>query len=150
MAITQAFCNNFKHMLLLGEHNFKSAQDTIRLALYDSTATLGATTTAYTATNEEGGTGYTAKGNDLGDPTSSGSGTQSVAYLDFADTTWSTSTITCRGALMFNDDTSTPGDNVTDAAMIVLDFGSDKSSSAGDFTVQFPAAATGTAIIRIS
>jgi len=115
--------------------------DTMKIALFTSSATLDSTTTAYSTTNEASGTGYTAGGNTLTTvaPTSSGT----TAYLDFNDTTWSTSTVTARGALIYNSTQS-------DKAVAVLDFGSDKSSSAGDFTIVFPSAGASTAIIRIA
>lgn len=146
MAITTAICTSFKVDLLFGRHNFaNSGGDTINIALYTSSATLDATTTAYTATNEVSGTGYTAKGNSLTrvDPTSSGT----TAYTDFADSTWSTSTITARGCLLYNDTLTTP---VADASIQVHDFGSDKTSTAADFTIQFPTADASNAIIRLA
>lgn len=142
MAISQAVCTSFKQELLVGTHDFTTTTgDVFKIALYTSSATLGATTTAYSATNEVSGTGYTATGNTLTNVTPTTSGT--TAFTDFADTTWSTSTITARGALIYND---TDGDR----AVVVLDFGSDKSSSAGDFTIVFPAADATNAIIRIA
>ena len=143
MAITSAMCTSFKEELLEGKHNFlNSGGDTFKLALYTSDASLGASTTAYTTSNEVSGTGYTAKGNTLTrvDPSTDGT----TAITDFADTTFSSSTITARGALIFNEDTS------GDTSVIVLNFGSDKSSSAGDFTITFPAADASNAIIRIA
>jgi hypothetical protein len=115
----------------------------LRSRLFTSSATLGATTTAYATTNEVVGTGYTAGGNTLtisANPASSGT----TAFLDFADTTWSTATITARGALIYL------ADGVTDPAVAVLDFGADKTSTAGDFTIVFPAADASNAIIRIA
>lgn len=142
MAITQAMCTSFKSELLTAEHDFSaSGGHTFRCALYTSSATLSAATTAYTATGEVSGTGYTARGAVLTNVEPATSGT--TAYTDFADVTWSSSTITARGALIFNDT------HATDASVIVLDFGSDKSSSAGDFTIVFPTADASTAIIRI-
>ena len=114
----------------------------MRAALYTSSATLGATTTTYSATNEVSGTGYVAKGNALTNVTPTTSST--TALTDFADTTWSTATITARGALIFNDTHS------GDASVLVLDFGADKTSTAGDFTITFPAADASNAIIRIA
>ncbi len=149
MAIVQAFCNTYKGDLLAGRTRLVTGQTGHRMALYTSSATLGAGTAAYTASNEATGTAYTAKGNLLIIPASvpsSGTG-QSVAFADFTDTTWSTSTITARGSLAFDDAATTP---TADAALIVLDFGTNKSSSSGDFTITFPAAATGTAIIRVA
>ena len=143
MAITTAMCTSFKQELMEAKHNFlASGGNTFNLALYTSSATLGAATTAYSATNEVSGTGYTAKGAALTNinPTTSGT----TAFTDFADLTFSSSSITARGALIFNDSAS------GDPAVCALDFGADKTSSSGDFTIQFPAAAAGTAIIRIA
>ena len=143
MAITQAMCTSFKSELLTAEHNFAaSGGDTFKIALYTSSATLGATTTAYSATNEVSGTGYTATGNTLTniDPTTSGT----TAFTDFDDTTWSSATITANGALIYNDS------HASDAAVAVLAFGGDKTSTNGDFTIQFPTADASNAIIRIA
>ena len=143
MAITQAMCTSFKKELLDAVHNFKnSGGSTFQIALYTSSASLAASTTAYTTSNEVSGTNYTAKGNTLTrvDPSSSGT----TALTDFADTTWSSSTITARGAMIFNDSAS------GDPSVLILNFGSDKSSSSGDFTIAFPAADASTAIIRIA
>ena len=136
-------CTSFKGELLEGVHNFKnSGGNTFRLALYTNSASFTAATTAYTSSNEYSGTGYTAKGNDLTrvDPSTSGT----TALTDFADSAWTSSTITARGALLYNDSAS------GDPACLVLDFGADKSSSSGTFTVQFPAADASNAIIRIA
>ena len=143
MAITQAMCTSFKKELLEAKHNFLlSGGNTFKIALYTSSATLSAATTAYSATNEVSGTNYTAAGNTLTriDPSSSGT----TALTDFADTTWSSSTITARGAVIYNDTAS------GDPSVIVLNFGADKSSSAGDFTITFPTADASDAIIRIA
>jgi len=143
MAITQAMCTSFKSELLTGEHNFtNSTGDTFKIALYTSSATLDATTTAYSDTNEVSGTGYTAKGNTLTNVTPTTSGT--TAYTDFADTTWSSATITANGALIYNEDAA------GDPAVCVLAFGGDKTSTNGDFTIQFPTADASSAIIRIA
>lgn len=139
MAITQAMCNSFKTELLGGTHDLDT--DTIKIALFTSSATLGASTTAYSTTNEVSGTGYTAGGNTLAGAAISLSG--STAIVDFSDTTWSSATITARGALIYNS-------SKADRAIAVLDFGSDKSSTNGDFTVVFPAADASNAIIRIA
>ena len=139
MAITQAMCNSFKTELLGGTHDLDT--DTIKIALFTSSATLSASTTAYSTSNEVSGTGYTAGGNTLSGATISLSG--STAIVDFTDTTWSSATITARGALIYNSSKS-------DKAIAVLDFGSDKSSTNGDFTVVFPAADASNAIIRIA
>lgn len=143
MAITQAMCTSFKKELLEAVHNFKnSGGSTFNLALYTSSASLGAGTTAYTTSNEVSGTGYTAKGAALTrvDPTTSGT----TALTDFSDLTFSTATITARGALIFNDSAS------GDPSVCVLDFGGDKTSTNGDFTIQFPTADASNAIIRIA
>ena len=143
MAITQAMCSSFKKEILEAKHNFlNSGGNTFKIALYTSSASLGAATTAYTTSNEVSGTNYTAKGNTLTRVNPSLDGT--TAITDFADTTWSSSTITARGALIFNEDTS------GDTSVLVLNFGSDKSSSSGDFTIAFPAADASNAIIRIA
>jgi hypothetical protein len=136
-------CTSFKSELLTAEHNFtNSTGDTFRIALYTSSATLGASTTAYSATNEVSGTGYTAAGEALTNVTPTTSGT--TAYTDFADVTWSSATITANGALIYNDD------HASDAAVCVLAFGGDKTSTNGDFTIQFPTADASNAIIRIA
>ena len=143
MAITQAMCTSFKKELLEAVHNFKnSGGNTFNLALYTSSATLGAGTTAYTTSNEVSGTGYTAKGAALTNVDPSTSST--TALTDFSDLTFSTATITARGALIFNDSAS------GDPAVCVLDFGGDKTSTNGDFTIQFPTADASNAIIRIA
>jgi hypothetical protein len=143
MAITQAMCTSFKQALLDGEMDFSSdTAQTFKIALYTSSATLDASTTAYSVTNEVSGTGYSAGGNTLtisANPTTSGT----TAFLDFADTTWSSATITARGALIYKSGGSNP-------AVAVLDFGGDKTSTAGDFTIQFPTADASNAIIRIA
>ena len=143
MAITQAMCTSFKQALLDGEMDFSSdTSQTFKIALFTSSATLGASTTAYSTTNEVTGTGYTAGGNTLTistNPTTSGT----TAYLSFSNTTWSTATITARGALIYQSGGSDP-------AVAVLDFGADKTSTAGDFQIQFPTADASNAIIRIA
>ena len=143
MAITQAMCTSFKKELMQGTHNFTaSTGNSFKIALYTSSATLGATTTAYSATNEVSGTGYTAAGAALTNVTPVTDGT--TAYTDFSDVTWSSSTITANGAVIYND-TATD-----DPAVCVLAFGGDKSSTSGDFTIQFPTADASNAIIRIA
>ena len=148
MAITQAMCTSFKVELLNGIHAFgttvsraDTSADSFKIALYTSSATLGASTTAYTTSNEVSGTGYTAGGQALTTVAPSSSGT--TAFLDFNDETFTTATITARGALIYNDDQS-------DKAVAVLDFGGDKTSTAGDFTIVFPTADASNAIIRIA
>jgi hypothetical protein len=144
MAITQAMATSFKVDILDGTFDFSSGTSQVfKIALYTSAATLGAGSVAYSVTNEVSGTGYTAGGNTLtisANPASSGT----TAFLDFADTTWSTATITARGALIYL------ADGGTNPAVAVLDFGSDKTSTAGDFTIVFPAADASNAIIRIA
>ena len=136
-------CTSFKKELMEAKHNFlNSGGSTFRLALYTNSSSFTAATTAYTTSNEVSGTNYSAKGNSLTrvDPTTSGT----TALTDFADTTWSSATITARGGLLFNDSAS------GDPTCLVLDFGADKTSTAGDFTGQFPAADASNAIIRIA
>ena len=143
MAITQAMCTSFKKELLEAVHNFKnSGGSTFNIALYTSSATLSASTTAYTTSNEVSGTNYTAKGTSLTrvDPTTS----STTAFTDFADATFSNVTVTARGALIFNDSAS------GDPAVCVLDFGAVKTSTSGTFTITFPAAEATAAIIRIA
>lgn len=139
MAISQAMCSSFKQQILLGEHDLDT--DIIKIALFTSAATLGAATTAYATTDEVVGTGYTAGGNTLTGATVSLTGT--TAFVDFADTTWTTATITARGALIYNS-------SKANKAVAVLDFGADKTSTAGDFTVQMPTNDASSAIVRIS
>ena len=139
MPITQAMCSSFKQQILLGEHDLDT--DAIKIALYTSAATLSAATTVYSTSDEVVGTGYTAGGNTLTGATVSLTGT--TAFVDFSDTTWSTATITARGALLYNSSKS-------NKAIAVLDFGSDKTSTAGNFTVQFPANDASSAIVRIA
>lgn len=149
MAFTGNFvCTSFKVDLLCARHNFLlSGGNTFKIALYTNSASFTAATTAYTATNEvsSSGTAYTTTGNTLTrvDPTF----TSTTAFTDFADSLWASSTITARGAMIYNDSLTTP---VADASVVILDFGSDKSSSSGDFTVVFPAADSTNAIIRIA
>jgi formylmethanofuran:tetrahydromethanopterin formyltransferase len=149
MAFTGNFmCTSFKKELMFGAHDFAAAGDTFKMALYTSSATLDASTTAYSATNEVSGTGYSAGGQALTsvDPATSGT----TAYGDFDDETWSTATITARGALIYNSTPNTTSISLTNPSVVVLDFGSDKTSTAGDFTVVFPTADASTAIIRIA
>jgi hypothetical protein len=150
MPITQAMCTSFKVDILSGGQNFNTTniarssntQDVYKIALYTSSATLDATTTAYTTSNEVVGTGYTAGGNTLSVsvvPTSSGT----TAFLSFSNTSWTTATITARGALIYNSSNA-------DKSVAVLDFGSDKTSTAGTFQINFPTADASNAIIRIA
>ena len=150
MAFTGNFmCTSFKQELLYGVHDFDaSTGDTFKIALYTSSATLDASTTAYSVTNEVSGTGYSAGGQDLTNVNPTTSGT--TAFTDFADETWTTATITARGALIYNSTPNTTSISVSNPAVVVLDFGADKTSTAGDFTVVFPTADASNAIIRIS
>ena len=142
MAITSAICTSFKQELLVGTHNFTaSTGNTFKLALYDSSATLGASTTTYTTSNEVSGTNYTAGGGTLTSVTPTTSGT--TAICDFADLTFGTATITARGCLIYND---TQGDK----AVAAIDFGGDKTSTAGNFTIVFPSPTATGAIIRLA
>jgi len=142
MAITSTLTTSFKTELLTGTHNFtNSSGDTFKLALYTSSATLGATTTAFTATNEASGTNYTSGGAALTNVTPTSSGT--TAFTDFSDLTFGTATVTARGCMIYNSSDS-------NKSVATIDFGGDKTSTAGDFTIVFPAAASGTAIIRIA
>ncbi len=145
MAFTGNFmCTSFKQELMVGTHNFTtSTGDTFKLALYDNNASFTAATTAYTATNEVGDSGsYAAGGGSLTNVTPTTSGT--TALTDFADLEFTSATITARGALIYN---STATGNPTVA---VLDFGADKTSTTGTFTIQFPTADASNAIIRIA
>ena len=136
-------CTSFKAELMRAVHNFTTSTGNVfKIALYTNSASFSAATTAYTATNEITGTGYTAGGLALTNVTPTTSGT--TALTDFADATWTTATITARGALIYNS--SAAGN----PSVIVLDFGSDKTSTAGDFTIVFPTADASNAIIRIT
>ena len=140
-------CTSFKQELLQAKHDFtNSSGDTFKLALYTNSASFDASTTAYTTSNEVSGTGYSAGGGTLTNVTPTTSGT--TALTDFSDLTFSSSTITARGALIYNT-TAGSGSGTTNT-VVVLDFGSDKSSSAGDFTIVFPTADASNAIIRIA
>tara|TARA_R100000656_G_scaffold55553_1_gene43653 strand:- start:5 stop:445 length:441 start_codon:yes stop_codon:yes gene_type:complete len=145
MAITQAICNTFKKQLLEADMNFKSSGgDNFKLALYSSAATLTSTTTAYSATSECPNSGqYAAGGGALvNNGTSISAG---VARCDFADRSFTGVTLTARGALIYNTSSDT-----TNASVCVLDFGADKTATSGTFTVQFPAATSTAAILRVS
>jgi predicted enzyme related to lactoylglutathione lyase len=147
MAITSAVCTSFKKELLERKHDFNATSaHTFKIALFTSAATLGASTTNYTTTNEVVGTGYTAGGVTLTniDPTSSGT----TAFIDFNDATWTSATITAAGALIYN--TTTDGGTGTTNAVAVISFGGDKTSTNGDFVVQFPTADATNAIVRIA
>ena len=142
MAITQAMCTSFKKELMTATHNFATNGNTFRLALYTSSATMSASTTAYTTSQEATGTNYTAKGGALTNvaPTTS----STTAFTDFADLTFGTATVTARGCMIFND-TATG-----DPSVAVFDFGGNKTSTAGSFTITFPTADASNAVIRIA
>lgn len=149
MAFTGNYmCTSFKKELLEGGHNFlASGGDTFKLALYDNTTSFTAATTDYTATGEVGASGsYSAGGGTLTNVNPSSSGT--TAFTDFDDLTFTSATITARGALIYNT-TEGAGTGTTNT-VVVLDFGSDKTSTAGDFQIAFPTADASNAIIRIA
>ena len=144
MAITQALPNSFKKQLLDGDQDFSSAGgDKFKLALYVSTATLGAATTSYTTSGEvsSSGTNYTAGGKAL--VNSGTSVVSTVAFTDFADLSFQNVTLTARGALIYNT-------SFSNSAVAVLNFTTDKTATSGTFTIQFPAFTSSAAIIRIS
>ena len=142
MAISSAIPTSFKQELLVGTHNFTATSgNSFKLALYTSSATLGATTTAFTTTGQASGTNYTSGGAPLTSVTPTTSGT--TALCDFADLVFGTATVTARGAMIYNDTQS-------DKAVAVIDFGGDKTSTAGNFTIVFPAANATAAIIRLA
>ena len=144
MAFTGNFmCTSFKQELLTATHDFTNGTgNTFKLALYTNSASFDASTTVYTASNEVSGTGYSAGGGTLTNVTPTTSGT--TALTDFADLTFSSATITARGALIYNDTAA------GDPSVVVLDFGADKTSTAGDFTIVFPTADASNAVIRIA
>ena len=157
MAITQAMCTSFKAELMLAVHDFRvTGGDTFKLSLYTSSATIDANTTTYTTSNEVTGTNYTAGGGTLtrlGVVTSNNTASTGVGFTDFSDLTFANATITARGALIYNTTpsaNSNAGTTLTNATVCALDFGSDKTSTDGDFTIIFPAATNTTAIIRIA
>ena len=137
MAITQAMCTSFKSEVLQEGH--KLATDTIKIALYTSSASLDATTTAYSSSNEVSGTGYTATGVTLTSTAVSTTGT--TAHFDADDPTWTSASFTANGALIYNSSNS-------NKAIAVLAFGGDFTVAGGTFKIVFPAAGS-TAIIRI-
>ena len=146
MAITSAICNSFKVEILTGTHNFTaSTGNTFNLALYTSSATLNKSTTAYSSTNEitnTSGSAYSAKGNALTSVTPVLS--TDTAVCDFANTSWTSASFTANGCLIFNDEAA------GDPAVCAIAFGGDKTVTSGTFTIEFPAASAGTAIIGIA
>ena len=150
MAITSAVCSSFKSELLSGKHDFDSSGgDTFKIAMFTSSASLDATTTDYSTSNEitnSSGTAYTAGGKALTNQGVTLSST--TAYTDFADVSWTSASFTANGAMIYN--TTTDGGSGTTDAVAVIAFGGDKTVSSGTFTVQFPAAAATTAILRLA
>lgn len=147
MAFTGNYmCTSFKDQLLEAVHDFRSAGgDVFKIALYSSAATLDATTTAYTSSDEVANSGtYSAGGGTLTNITPTTSGT--TAFTDFDDISFTSATINARGALIYN---TTPTHTYTNPSVVVLDFGGDRISTAGTFTIQFPTADASNAIIRI-
>ena len=146
MAITSAICTSFKVEILKAVHNFTaSSGNTFNIALYDSDASLGASTTAYTTSEEitnTSGSAYTAKGEALTSVTPVASST--TAVCDFADVSWTSASFTARGCMIFNDSAS------GDPSVCCIDFGGDKTATNGTFTIQFPTADSSDAIIRIA
>jgi hypothetical protein len=145
MTISSAVCNTFKQEILVGTHNFTaSSGNSFKLALYTSSASLGAGTTAYASTNEisnTSGSAYSAGGKTIVSVTPVLDGT--VAVCDFADISFTSASFTANGCLIYND-------TQADKAVCVVAFGGDKTVSSGTFTIQFPAAAASTAIVRIA
>jgi len=142
MAITQAFANSFKTELFTATHDFtNSTGHVFKLALYTSSATLSKSTTAYSATNEASGTGYSAGGATATQVTPTLSG--DTALVDFGDVTWASSSISAAGALLYNSSAS-------NAAVVVLDFGTTITTSSQTFTVTMPAATSSQAIVRLT
>jgi hypothetical protein len=157
MAITQAMCTSFKAEIMLAVHDFRNTGgDTFKIALFTSASNIDANSTSYNTTSEVTGTNYTAGGNTLvnqGVTASNTSASAGTGFTDFADTTWTNANITARGALIYNNTPSANGTantTLTNAAVCALDFGSDRTSTLGDFTIIFPAATNAAAIIRIA
>jgi len=147
MAITSALCTSFKKELLERKHDFNATSGhTFKIALFTSSASLDAATTDYSTSNEVVGAGYTAGGIALTniDPAISGT----TAFIDFADATWPSATITAAGAMIYN--TTTDGGTSTTDAVAIISFGGDKTSTNGDFVIQFPTADASNAIVRIA
>tara|TARA_R110000868_G_C10910042_1_gene764894 strand:- start:736 stop:1170 length:435 start_codon:yes stop_codon:yes gene_type:complete len=144
MAFTGNYmCTSFKSELMKATHNFTNGGNVFKLALYTNSASFTAATTAYTATNEVSNSGsYAAGGGALTNVTPTSSGT--TAFADFNDLTFTSATITARGALIYNDTAA------GDPTVVVLDFGADKTSTSGDFQIVFPTADASNAIIRIA
>ena len=151
MAISSAICDTFKEELMKGGHNFNTSGGTpagnaFKIALYDNSATMGSTTTVYSASDEVSGSGYSAGGNAL---TNTGVGTTTVtSFTDFSDTSWTSASFTARGCLIYNTDVLTGF--TTNRSVCTIDFGGDKTVSSGTFTIQFPTNDSSSAIIRLT
>ena len=149
MAISQAVCNVFKQELLKGNHDFDGTGSVAYyIALYTSSASLGATTTAYSTSNEvsnSSGSAYSAGGKALTSPTVTGGSGTATAFVDFANVSWTSASFTANGALIYRQDGGAP----TNDAVVVLAFGGDFTASNGTFTIQFPTAGGGSEIIRL-
>ena len=140
---TSGVCTSFKQQLLVGDHNFTNGADAFKIALYTNSSTISVASTVYVTSGEttnDAGTAYTAGGNTLVNVTPTTSGT--TAYCDFSDTSWSTASFTAYGALIYNS-------SDTNKAVCVLNFGGDKTSSAGTFTIEWPADNASNAILRL-
>jgi len=152
MAISQAVCNSFKKELLESKHDFANGGDTFKIALFTSSASLGASTEDYSTTNEitnTSGSAYSAGGLALTGQSVTGSTSATTAYVDFSnDPQWTSASFTANGAMIYN--TTTDGGSGTTDAVCILAFGSDFTATNGTFTVQFPAPGTSTAILRLS
>ena len=151
MAITSCVVNSFKTELLKGLHSFDTsgatpAGNVFKIALYDNSATLGTTTTVYSASDEVSGSGYSAGGNTL---TNTGVGiSTTTSFADFSDTSWTSASFTARGCLIYNSSSVTG--LTANAAVCAVDFGGDKTVSSGTFTIQFPTNDASSAILRLS
>ena len=149
MAISQAVCNVFKQELLKGNHDFDGTGSVAYyIALYTSSASLGATTTAYSTSNEvsnSSGSAYSAGGKALTSPTVTGGSGTATAFVDFDDVSWTSASFTANGALIYRQDGGAP----TNDAVVVLAFGGDFTASNGTFTIEFPTAGGGSEIIRL-
>jgi len=152
MAISQAVCNSFKKELLEGKHDFANGGDTFKIALFTSSASLGATTTAYSTSNEitnTSGSAYVAGGQALTGQSVTGSGSATTAFVDFSNNPqWTSASFTANGAMIYN--TTTDGGSGTTNAVCILAFGADFTASNGTFTITFPAADTTNDILRLS
>jgi len=152
MSIAQAVCNSFKAELLQGYHDFSaSGGDTFKIALFTSSASLGATTTVYNTSNEisnTSGSAYSAGGLALSGQSVTGSGSTSTSYVDFNNAQWTSASFTANGAMIYN--TTADGGSNTTNAICILAFGADFTATNGTFTVQFPSPGTSTAILRLS